>query len=182
MNVTMIEWPGKEDWMAVKKRALVTIGLEPVTEPDFTWMMAILAAKHSPIRRLHFAFEIECPYWVSVHLCRHVHAQPYVQSQRNDRQDMYDRNEAPQDEPVKMIWDMNAEELINIAEKRLCYLASPETRQVVNEMCALVVDRLPEFSYVLSAACDKNRECREMISCGKRKSIHTGTKVKGKTY
>ena len=68
-------------------------------------------AWHSPIRRLIYSFYMEIPYWVSVHLCRHVHAQPYVKSQRNGRQSEYDRNGARQDETVCMIWDVNAEEL-----------------------------------------------------------------------
>lgn len=182
MEVRMIEWPTENDWMAVKKRALVTIGKEPVTPPDDKWKYAILAARHSPIRRLHFAFEIECPYWVSVHLCRHVHAQPYVRSQRNDRQDMYDRNEAPQNAPVKMIWDMNAEELMTIARKRLCSCTADETRQLVNAMCMEVVKECPEFSDFLMAECEFTKKCYEMNSCGKYKSIHTGTRVKGKTF
>ena len=86
MNITMLEWPNQDDWMAVKRRALVTIGKNPVTEPDMAWKRSILEARHSPIRRLRFAFLLEdIPSWVSVHLVRHVHAQPYVKSQRNDR-------------------------------------------------------------------------------------------------
>ena len=90
----------------------------------------------SPIRTLQFAFYLEgVPYWVSTHLARHVHAQPFIRSQRNDRQDEYDRNAARQDAPVDMIWYMNAEELMTIAEKRLCRLAAKETREAVKMMC-----------------------------------------------
>lgn len=168
MTVRLNEYPGERDWMAVKERALVTIGKKAVTEPDQRWKERMLAARHSPIRRLMFSFYIECPYWVSVHLCRHIHAQPYVRSQRNDRQDGYDRTKAPQDTPVAMIWDMNAEELMVIANKRLCMQASAETREVVQEMCRLVVEKLPEFDHVLVPMCEYHGgKCHEMKPCGR---------------
>lgn len=168
MNVTLLEYPTDKDWMEVKRRALVTIGKKLVNPPNTEWKHSILRARHSPIRYLRFSFLIECPYWVSVHLCRHVHAQPYVRSQRNDRQTEYDRNAARQDEPVTMIWDMNAEELMVIANKRLCLQASEETRKVVKEMCKLVMDACPEFADHLEPMCDYNGGvCHEMHPCGR---------------
>lgn len=167
MNVQLLEYPTEQDWKEVKRRALVTIGKEPVNPPSDEWKTAILKARHSPVRYLRFSFLIECPYWVSVHLCRHVHAQPYVRSQRNDRQSYYDRNAARQDEPVRMIWDMNAESLMNIANKRLCENASGETREVVRKMCALVIEQRPEFAPVLVPMCGYLHGCSEMNSCGK---------------
>ena len=166
MKVELLEHPTEKDWMEVKRRALVTVGKTPVTEPNKEWMKAILKARHSPIRYLHFSFYIECPYWVSVHLVRHVHAQPYVKSQRNDRQSDYDRTKSPQDEQVCMIWDMNAEELITIANKRLCNQASKETRELVREMCKLVNGSNPEFLYELVPMCIREGRCHEMFPCG----------------
>ena len=165
MTVRLNEYPTDKDWFEVKKRALVTIGKSAVTEPSLEWKHKILRARHSPIRRLHFSFYIECPYWVSVHLCRHIHAQPYVRSQRNDRQSEYDRNTAPQNEMVSMIWDMNAEELMVISNKRLCKQASKETREVVQKMCNLVEETNPEFAGLLVPACVFYGRCHEMKSC-----------------
>ena len=163
MVVRLNEIPNDNDWFEVKRRALVTVGKRAITEPNEMWKHSILEARHSPIRRLHFSFYIECPYWVSVHLCRHIHAQPYV----NDRQSEYDRNTAPQNETVCMIWDMNAEELMTIANKRLCAQASPETREVVQKMCDLVVERMPEFIGLLVPMCKHNGGvCHEMKPCG----------------
>lgn len=172
-KVVMRDWPDVVDWLEVKRRALVTAGFSKVkTPPDIAWKCSLLKAKHSPIRWLRFSFDIECPSWVSVHLCRHVHAQPYVRSQRNDRQDKYDRNAARQDEPVRMIWDMNAEELINIANKRLCFLASKETREVVKMMCDQVKEKCPEFAWVLVPNCFREHGCNEMYSCGYYNHTH----------
>lgn len=170
MKITMLSHPTDVDWLGVKQRALVTAGLKAKNAPTEEWKQAILRARHSPIRYLRFSFLIEdVPYWVSVHLCRHIHAQPYVRSQRNDRQDSYDRNKAPQDAPVTMIWDMDAEELLIIANKRLCRTASAETRDVVQEMCMLVAKECPEFeNYLVPNCMYHGGVCHEMKPCGGR--------------
>ena len=165
MNITLLKYPTDEDWAFAKQCALVTIGKEMKTEPDMAWKHAILRARHSPIRTLQFAFYLEgVPYWVSTHLARHVHAQPFIRSQRNDRQDAYDRNAARQDAPVDMIWYMNAEELMTIMEKRLCNLAADETRAVAYKMRELVDDKCPEFCELLAPPCHAGG-CREMYPC-----------------
>lgn len=169
MKVTCIEHPTDQDWIACKERALVTVGLKVKNAPTEEWKKAILKARHSPIRRLRFSFLLEdIPYFVSVHLCRHIHSQPYVRSQRNDRQSAYDRNKAPQDSPVTMIWDMNAEELMVIANKRLCRQASKETREVVQAMCNEVIKTNPEFAEFLVQMCKYVGECKEMYPCGRK--------------
>lgn len=164
MKVELIKYPQSEDWKLCKQCALVTVGKEIKTEPDIKWKHEILEARHSPIRVLNFVFKLEIPYWVSVHLCRHVHSQPFVRSQRNDRQSDYDRNAAPQNAPVTMLWYMNAEELMTIANKRLCKQASKETTQVVQLMCDEVLKVCPEFKHLLVPMCEYGK-CHEMFSC-----------------
>lgn len=171
-KVELIEYPTADDWMEVKRRTLVTIGKTAKNPPTVEWEKRLLAAMHSPIRRLFFSFYMEVPYWVSVHFCRHVHAQPYVSTQRNDRQDKYDRNNAPQNAPVKMILDMNAEELITIMHKRLCTQASAETRQVAMAMRDAVLEKCPEFFDVLVPNCVyRNGLCAEYKPCGAARAL-----------
>ena len=167
MKIELIKYPNAEDWMLCKQCALVTVGKNAITEPNVKWKHDILEARHSPIRELKFVFKLEIPYWVSVHLCRHIHAQPYVRSQRNDRQSDYDRNSAPQNAPVTMIWSMNAEELMVIANKRLCNQASKETQMVVQTMCYEILKVCPEFEGLLVPMCRYGR-CHEMYPCKKR--------------
>lgn len=168
--VRLIEHPTDNDWVNVKRRALVTMGLSMKNQPTFEWKQQILEARHSPIRRLWFSYYMEIPYWISVHLARHVHAQPYVQSQRNDRQHKYDRNIAPQDAKVKMIFDVNAEELMVIANKRLCSQASKETREVVQAMCDAAIQVCPEIEPFLVPMClYHGGVCHEMYPCGRCK-------------
>lgn len=168
MEVRLLKYPTEQDWLFVKKCAYETIGKDTDTPPTLAWKKAMLTARHSPIRELNFAFElVNIPYWVSVHLCRHhVGCQPYVQTQRNDRQGKYDRNSAPQSAPVNMIWTMNAEALLTIANKRLCTNASEETREVVKRMCKLVMEYCPEFIDDLVPACFYSGVCHEMKCCG----------------
>ena len=75
MNVEVMKYPTKEDWLLVKKCTLVTVGKETDKLPTEKFKRDILRARHSPIRELRFVFYLtDIPYWVSVHLCRHIHA------------------------------------------------------------------------------------------------------------
>lgn len=168
MEIELLQYPTENDWMMVKRCALVTIGKQPVTPPNADWKHDILEARHSPIRELKFVFYLhDVPSWVATHLVRHhVGCQPYVKSQRNDRQAEYDRNAARQDAPVDMIWSMNAEALMTIANKRLCKQASEETRNVVKTMCKLVLEVCPEFEGLLVPMCRYHGGvCHEMYPC-----------------
>lgn len=165
--------PTEEDWMLCKKCTLVTVGKDSDTPPTDEWKVRLLKARHSPIRTLQFCFRLtDIPSWVSVHLCRHVHATPFVKTQRNDRQSDFDRRKAPQDTPVSMCWYMNAEELINIAHKRLCGQASIETRNLVSMICRAVEEVNPEFKGLLVPLCVyRNGICEEFHSCGFNKML-----------
>ena len=171
MSVRLIKYPNADDWIFCKQCALVTVGKESETEPSQEWKHKILEARHSPIRVLQFAFEMDIPSWVSVHLVRHIHTQPFVKSQRNDRQKDYDRTKAPQDAPVRMIWYMNAEALMTVANKRLCQQASEETRAVVQMMCDEVLKVCPEFEGLLVPMCQYHGgKCHEIFPCKNKKN------------
>ena len=169
MKVTLMRYPTTDDWYEVKRRALVTVGKTEFEPPTDEWKHKILEARHSPIRYLMFSFYIECPYFVSQHYCRHVHAQPYVRSQRNDRQEAYDRNAARQDAPISMILDTNADELMTIIAKRTCMMAAKETREIAEEMKRLVYEKCPEFRGLLMRPCEwQNGKCHEFNGgCGR---------------
>ena len=54
-------------------------------EPSVKWKKKIIKAEHSPLRCLMFNIDFyDIPYYVSVHLVRHVHAQPFVSTSRPD--------------------------------------------------------------------------------------------------
>lgn len=176
MNVEVLKHPTEDDWALCKTCALTTVWKESKKTPTDEWKIMILKAMHSPIRTLQFCFRLsDIPYWVSTHLVRHVHATPFVSSQRDDRQNMYERESARQDAPVTMCWYMNAEELINIAHKRLCMQASKETRELVKAICDKVIELNPEFKDVLVPNCAyRGGVCSEFNCCGLNERYRCG--------
>lgn len=168
--VKLIRIPNADDEMLCKKCAFETVGKDAKNPPRLDWLQRIMKARHSPIRELHFAFEfVGLPSYIATHLSRHVHARPYIQSQRNDRQSKYDRRAARQDAPVNMIWCMEGEELQIVANKRLCGKADAATRAVVEEMCKLVRRHVPYVTGLLVPMCEYHGGvCHEMQPCGKK--------------
>lgn len=171
MKVELLKYPSNADWMWCKNCTLNTVGKKALTGVTSEWKKKILESGHSPIRELWFGFRLEIPYWVSVHFVRHhIGVNHYVQSQRNDRQDKYDRTEARQDEIVSHILSVNAQELIQMSHKRLCNQASPETREVMKMMVEAVLEVCPEFKSVLVPECVyRGGRCTEFFPCGKNK-------------
>lgn len=172
MKVSLLNYPSKEVILEVKRRAMITVfgrGLGKMKDPPADWLHRILEARHSPIRYMMYSFMFEdIPSNTSVHLCRHVHAQPYVSSLRNDRQEVMDGDLAPRNTPVNMILDVNGEEIQVIANKRLCMKASEYTRQAVKEMCSLVLDVTPDYDGLLVPLCEYcGGVCHEMFPCGR---------------
>lgn len=170
VKVELLKYPTDTDWLWAKQCALVTVGKECKVAPTMEWKKKSLRARHSYIRELKFGFLISnVPYYVAMHLVRHhVGCQPYVRTQRNDRQSEYDRGSAPQNAPVDMIWTMNAESLMVVSNKRLCKQAAEETRHIVYAMCRAVETTCPEFIGVLVPMCDYHGGvCHEMRPCGR---------------
>ena len=168
MKIEILRHPTEEDWRRCKFLAMTTIGRRnwssTVTDE---WKRKMLKAEHSPIRTLMFTIRMEVPYWVSVHFCRHKFGvEHYVSSQRNDRQDKYDRNEAPQGASVVHVMDVNAQELMQMARMRLCGQASSETRWVMARICSEVKRTNPEFADFLKPKCVIHGGCNEFKSCG----------------
>ena len=172
MGVYLLDAPDDKAWIEVKCRALITVyGNDPhlgVKPPDSDWRHRILAARHSPIRYLRYSFLFEdIPSNTAVHFCRHVHAQPYCSSLRNDRQDVIDGDAARRDTPINMILDVNAEELMVMANKRLCMKSAEKTREIMQEMCRLAQEATPELEGLLVPMCEWCGTCREMHPCGR---------------
>lgn len=171
MKVKILKSPSAEDWLWCKTCTLNTVGKKCVATPSKDWMVKLVESEHSPLRELWFGIKMEIPYWVSVHFVRHhVGVNHYVQSQRNDRQDKYDRTSAPQGEMVSHIMSINAQALVHMAHKRLCLQASPETREVMQEICRQIIELQPQFKSVLVPLCKyRNGKCTEFFPCNKNK-------------
>ena len=154
MTVTLIYAPEDRELMLMKRCVWGTMGKTgyPATMPTCELTHSLLEARHSPIRVLNYAWMIEgIPSNIATHLARHVHAVPFVSSLRNDRQERMNGDEAPRNTPVDMIFYCNAEELMTIANKRLCGKASAQTQAVVKLMCQKAVMATPELEGLLDS-------------------------------
>lgn len=184
MKVTEIENPTEQDWLAAKTRALVTVGKQAITPPDYEWKVKMLRCRHSPIRKLTFAFFIEdMPYWLQTELVRHhIGIEKYVRSQRDDRNNNeVPRGKKPQDAPVNMIIDLNAETLMTIMNKRLCGAATKEMQELMLMIRNEVIKTNPEFEQFLVPMCLYLNKCNEFVSCNyKALFFNTFLEVKNK--
>ena len=167
--ITLLDAPTRQTWLDVKRRALITVGKHPVSPPDSAWISGMLEARHSPIRYAVYSFELSgIPSNTATHFCRHVHAQPYVSTLRRDRMPDFDGDAAPRCTPVDMILDVNAEELMVMANKRLCLQAAEVTREIMRGMAKLAGEATPEIAPFLVPMCAYHGGvCHEMNGCGR---------------
>ena len=169
-SVEIIQHPTEEDWKMVKLLAKNTVGQEVVSDKDMSLELKkkYLRSEHSPIRYLRFVIKMRIPYCNSVHFVRHkLGVEHFVQSQRNDRQDNYDRKKAPQDAPVSHIMLVNAQELMFMARRRLCGMADKDTQKIMRMIVREVLKTNPEFKEVLVPNCEYLHSCPEFFSCGR---------------
>ena len=166
MKVELIKYPTEKDLFWCKTCTLNTVGKKVTKIPTEEWIKRLVEAEHSPIRELWFGIKMEIPYWIAMHFrTHHIGVNHYVQTQRTDRTGI-NRDELKQSEIVSHIMSINAQELINMAHKRLCRQASPETRQVMKMIVEEVIKVAPYMKDVLVPLCIyRNGKCTEINSC-----------------
>ena len=135
-------------------------------EPSEKFVKGILISEHSPIRLMSFLWKwTNIPHWVGVHWVRHKW-ECFVGTQRTDRTGI-DRTKLPQDEPQDFIGDANIQNLIDTMRKRLCYQASPETREYAEDLKMTIGKTYPEVADVLVPNCVYRCGCPEgKNNCG----------------
>lgn len=175
-EVEILKHPTEDDWMLCKRCTLNTVGKDSTKLPTDEWKNKLLMSEHSPIRTLNFCIKMQVPYYVSVHFCRHfTGVTHFVQSQRNDRQENYDRTKAPQDSMVYHIMYVNAQELMFMSRRRLCTQADSFTRDVMVEICKQVEEVSPEFVGTLEPMCSyRGGRCTEFHCCGLNQTYMAG--------
>ena len=142
-------------------------------EPSDKFKKMMIKSEHSPLRCLMFNIDFyDIPYYVSVHLVRHVHAQPFVSTSRPD----IDGNQLPREEQkktdlVNMRLFLNAQEIINISKVRLCSRAELSTRGAWGH----AIVELEKVEPILAKACwqsciYRHGICPEIKSCGFNKT------------
>lgn len=156
------------DWLDTKNECRNTVNKEATqVEAANGFKKKLLISEHSPIRLLTIKWRWEGIYsWVSVHFARHwLGWDKWISTQRSDRTGI-DRNKQTQDMPVNMDVRANAQALINVARFRLCYQASPETRNCMEELKREVCKREEEIADVMVPNCVYRCGCPEFKPCG----------------
>lgn len=167
MKVVLREYYDR--WQYIKNATLNTVNLNKGKYPDSEYKRKLLLSEHSPIRKLTFGWRWEgIKSWISVHICRHKFGiDHYVSTRRTDRTGV-DRNILRQDELVNHECEANAQSIINISRKRLCYCASQETREAWQLFLdEIVKPKEPELYSVCVKECVyRGGLCPEMFPCG----------------
>ena len=155
----------KGDWQEVVDDCRATVGKGALgNEPSRKFKREILISEHSPIRSMSIKWKwVNIPSWVATHFSRHKW-ECFIKTQRTDRTGT-DRNKMPQDAPVVMSGDANTQHLIDMARKRLCRMASRETRQYMEDLKKAIHEVQPEIADVLVPNCVYRCGCPEPNGC-----------------
>lgn len=163
----------KSQWRKVADAARNTVGKDAGKgEPSDRWKKRILLSEHSPIRLLTYTMTLKgIMSWVSVHLTRHKFGiEHFVSTQRTDRTGK-NRNESKQSALVNHMICANAQAIINISRKRLCFGASPETREAWIEFVDYIAEVDPVLASVCVPECVYRGFCPEFYPCGRSETL-----------
>ena len=155
------------DWKRVKNHCRTTVGKEfTENEPTEEFKKKLLISEHTPIRLIEVDWSWKnIKSWVATEWSRHKF-EKFITSQRNDRQNKYDRNKAPQDAPVNYDGFANAQNLIDAWRKRLCFCATKEARDLAMDFKKELSKTNPELANVLVPNCVYRFGCSEFKPCG----------------
>ena len=158
------------DWIDVKNKCRTTVNKEH-TETDVTqsFKEKLLISEHSPMRllRVNWMWN-DIKSWIATHYVRHhIGVEKWVSTQRSDRTGV-DRDTEPQGALVDMEMEGNAQSVINMARVRLCYQASKETREHMEDLKITLHNYKvsEELSNVMVPNCIYRCGCPEFQECG----------------
>lgn len=136
-------------------------------KPSSMTLKRIYDCEHSPIRTQLFWIEmLGVQSFVSVHFVRHkIGVEHFVESNREDRGGSGDVNRLT---PVNHGMLVNAQALINMARKRLCFKAHKETRDAMQAIRDEMAEVDPDLSMFLVPECEYRQGCHEPKTCGWR--------------
>lgn len=127
--------------------------------------------EHSPMRtQMFFVKMYDIPNFVSVHFVRHkIGVEHFVQTNRTDRGADEIANRLT---PTNHAMWCNAQALICMARKRLCYKASKETREVVLMIKNAILEVDYDMFMTMVPECVyRGNVCHEMKMCGKMPGV-----------
>lgn len=157
----------KGDWEEVVNDCRATVSKPPLgKEPSEQFKRDMLVCEHSPIRDISIKWKWSgIPHWVGVHWVRHKW-ECFVATQRTDRTGV-PRDKLPQDTPQDFTGEANTQHLIDTQRKRLCYQASPETREQAEDLKTTVTEEVDQhIGWSMVPNCIYRGGCPEPNCCG----------------
>ncbi len=145
----------------VNEAAASTTHGKKVKAPINFW----LRSEHSPVRLIRFLIKLTgVETFVSVHLTRHkIGVDHFVTSNRDDRggDNKEDRNT-----PVNHSMDINAQALLFMGRRRLCYKSHKRTVATMQKIKSAVGASIPELEqYIVPECVYRNGICPEETQC-----------------
>lgn len=158
----------KGDWQEVKDAAMTTVGKDAGHTPSSEWKRRMLLCEHSPIRKLIVKWKwTSLLWWVQTHFTRHhVGVEWHVSTSRTDRTGIDRTEEGSQSNLISVEGEANAQAVINISRKRLCMMASKETRAAWSLFLLNLKTQEPELVNISVPDCIYRGHCYEYTSCG----------------
>lgn len=158
-------------WEQVVDDCRATVGKDQLGhEPSKDFKRKILIAEHSPIRNISVRWIWHnIKSWIATHWSRH-RWECYIKTQRTDRTGVL-RDDLPQGAAVNFTGVANPQNLIDTWRKRLCRMASPETREYAEDFKVSLRAEEQEISDVLVPNCVYRCGCPEMSGCAVWQSI-----------
>jgi hypothetical protein len=160
-------------WERVLNNARATVGKPELNkEPSDLFKIRMLISEHSPIRSLLYEIVWEdIPYWTAMHFRTHSAGFKssdddlyFIQTQRTDRTQK-ERDSLPQDAPVLLRAQINAQSFINVSRVRLCNLSAKETIAAWKA----AISKVSELDGVIEDICVPNcvyrGVCPESLGC-----------------
>ena len=157
-----------DSWKEILNSARNTVNKKEIDkEPSKKFKLNLLISEHSPIRKLKIDWTWKgLKSWISVHFVRHKFGtEHFVSTQRNDRTNT-NRDKSTQDTLVNHNIEANAQAIINISRKRLCFQSHMETRKAWIHFLETIKDKEPELYLVCVPECIYRFGCPEMNNCG----------------
>jgi len=154
------------DWVNIKNKCRTTVNKDYTSNvPSKEFKTQLIVSEHSPIRLINIDWSWKgIKSWVATHWCRHKW-ECFISTQRSDRTGV-NRDDVGQGQPVNFDGNANGQHVIDTWRKRLCKLASPETRVLAEDYKIKLYKHEPELSEGLVPNCVYRCGCPEFNSCG----------------
>ena len=131
----------------------------------------IYKCEHSPMRTQMFWVEmLDIPTFASTHF--RTHSQGITHFVKSNREDLPGHTgDAGRWQPVNHGMWLNAQSLVNLARRRLCYKAHHEVRKIMEEIVNNMYLLDPALAEHMVPECEYRNGCHELRPCGHFESL-----------